>query len=188
MSTSTKITIPEYDRMIAAGEFEPREDHYVELIRGEIRQMSPIHPPHEYALDVLNMWSIDNHPREKVWVRNQNSLGIPALESVPQPDLFWVRKRDYSTSRPTAEDVILLIEVADSSLAYDRGEKASMYAEAGIQDYWIVNVRQQVVEVCRQPTAQGYQERRTCSAGESVAPLAFPEVQLEVDTIWKKAV
>lgn len=184
MSTVAHVTIAEYDRMIAAGEFEPREEHYVELIRGEIRQMSPIYPPHEAALDHLMYWSIDNSPRDLVRVRNQNSLGIPELESVPQPDLFWVRKRDYSKTRPTAEDVLLLIEVADSSLRYDRGTKSDLYAEAGIQDYWIANVQQQVMEVHRKPVGGRYQERQSYAMGQTLAPLAFPEIILEVASVW----
>ncbi len=184
MSTIAHVKIDEYDRMIEAGMFVPREEHYVELIRGEIRQMSPIYPPHEAALDKLSYWSIDNAPRDAAWIRNQNSLGIPELESVPQPDLFWVRKRDYSKARPLADDVLLLIEVADSSLRYDRGTKSDLYAEAGIQDYWIANVQQQVIEVHRQPVAGRYQDRRIFAQGESVAPLAFPEIVLEVASVW----
>lgn len=184
MSTVAHVTIAEYDRMIAAGAFEPREEHCVELIRGEIREMSPIYPPHESALDKLTYWSIDNAPRDTVWIRNQNSLGIPELESVPQPDLFWVRKRDYSQTRPTAEDVLLLIEVADSSLRYDRGTKSDLYAEAGIQEYWIANVQQQAIEVHRQPVNGHYVDRRTYGMGERVAPLAFPDVFLEVASVW----
>ena len=90
MSTIAHVTIAEYDQMIETGQFEPREEHHVELIRGEVREMSPIYPPHEAALDNLSYWSFDSAPRETVWLRNQNSLGIPELESVPQPDLFWV--------------------------------------------------------------------------------------------------
>lgn len=187
MSTVAHVTIAEYDRMIEAGKFEPREEHHVELIRGEIIQMSPIYPPHESALDILSYWSFDNAPRETVWVRNQNSLGIPELESVPQPDLFWVSRRDYSKARPQAEDVFLLIEVADSSLRYDRGTKSDLYAEAGIQDYWIANVQQQVIEVHRNPQNGHYSSKLTYALGERVAPLAFPEIFLEVAKIWPSA-
>jgi Uma2 family endonuclease len=187
MSTVAHVTIAEYDRMIEAGMFEPREEHYVELIRGEIREMSPIYPPHESALDILSYWSFDNAPRDLVWIRNQNSLGIPELESVPQPDLFWVRRRDYSKARPVADDVLLLIEVADSSLRYDRGTKSDLYAEAGIQDYWIANVQQKVIEVHRRPVDARYSDKRVYAMGERVAPLAFPEIDLEVARIWPNA-
>lgn len=184
MSTITKVTVEEYDRMIKEGAFEPREEHYVELIRGDIRQMSPIYPPHESALDYLVYWSVKNTPEDRVWIRNQNSLGIPELESIPQPDLFWVRKRDYSKVRPAVEDVFLLIEVADSSLGFDRGKKADLYAEAGIADYWIANVKQQVIEVRRQPREGHYQQLETYAVGQSVSPLEFPEIKLAVADVW----
>jgi Uma2 family endonuclease len=184
MSTGVRITVEEYDRMIAAGAFEPVEEHHVELIRGEIREMSPINPPHEDALDRLMYWSIDHCPRDQVRVRIQNSLGIPELESVPQPDLVWVRQRNYSKQRPTTADLLLVAEVAESSLRFDRGEKANLYAEAGIGDYWVVNVIAQVVEVRRQPVGGRYQEVRTFRIGESLRPLAFPELELSVGDLF----
>lgn len=187
MSTVARVSIAEYERMIGEGAFIPQEEHHVELIRGEIREMSPIYPPHEGALDHLTYWSMDNAPRDQVWIRNQNSLGIPELESIPQPDLFWVRKRDYSKVRPAVEDVFLLIEVADSSLRFDRGRKAELYAEAGIADYWIANVKEQVIEVRRQPVEGTYQQIETFPVGQSVAPLAFPEIELAVADVWPAA-
>jgi Uma2 family endonuclease len=184
MSTIARISIAEYDRMIAAGAFEPAEEHQVELIRGEIREMSPINPPHEDALDRLMYWSIDNVPRQEVRVRVQNSLGISELESVPQPDLIWVRQRDYSKQRPTTADLLLIAEVSESSLRYDRREKAQLYAEAGVQDYWIVNTIAQVVEVHRRPAATGYQEVLTFAIGEQVSPFAFPQLKLPVAELF----
>jgi Uma2 family endonuclease len=184
MSTDVRITIDDYDRMIDAGEFEPAEEHHVELIRGEIREMSPIHPPHENAVDRLLYWSIDNCPRDKVRVRSQHSLGIPELESVPQPDLAWVRRQDYSRRRPTTADLFLVVEVSDSSLRFDRGAKADLYAEAGIADYWVVNVVAQTVEVRRNPAGGRYQSVTTARIGESVRPLAFPELELSVADLF----
>lgn len=184
MSTVARFTVAEYDRMIEAGVFEPAEDHRVELIHGEIREMSPIHPPHENALDLLMYWSIDHAPRDKVRVRVQNSLGFPEFESVPQPDLLWVKNRDYSRSRPTIADVLLVVEVADSSLRFDRGEKAELYAQAGVQDYWIVNVQARTIEVHRGPAAGRYGSLQTYGHGESVSLLAFPELTCPVAAIF----
>src|SRR3954449_1525999 len=138
MSTSTRITMDQYDAMVRRGEFEPREEHHVELIYGEISPMSPINPPYDDAVDELAEWSFESLPRGAVRVRVQGSFGIPVLDSAPQPDLAWLRRHNYKTQRPTPEDVLLVIEVADSSLAKDRGLKAGLYAEAGIADYWIV--------------------------------------------------
>ena len=106
MSTTTKISLDQYRAMIDRGEFEP-PNHRVELIRGEIvpkdprGSMSPINPPHDSAVEELNEWSFDVLPRQAVKVRVQGSLGIPALDSQPEPDLSWLRRRDYSKNHPT---------------------------------------------------------------------------------------
>jgi Uma2 family endonuclease len=184
MSTGVRITVDEYDRMIIAGEFVPSEEHDVELIRGEIREMSPINPPHENVLERLMYWSVDNAPRGEVRVRLQHSLGLPDVDSVPQPDLAWVRLQDYSQQRPTAADVVLVVEVADGSLGFDRGVKANLYAEAGICEYWVVNVKGGTVDVYREPHEGRYREMRTFTPGESVAPRAYPQIRLAIADLF----
>jgi Uma2 family endonuclease len=184
MSTGVRVTIEEYDRMLSAGAFDPAEDHQVELIRGEIREMSPINPPHENVLERLMYWSVDHAPRKEVRVRLQHSLGLPEIECVPQPDLAWVRQRDYSRQRPTAADVILIVEVADTSLGFDRGEKADMYAEAGIGEYWVVNVNGRSVDVHREPHMGKYREVRTFTPSEFVAPRAYPQIRLSIAELF----
>jgi len=183
---TAKFSIADYDRMLAAGIFDFPEKQRVELIRGELRMMSPINPPHETALDRLLCWSFDHTPRDQVLIRNQNSLGLLELKSVPQPDLFWVENKDYSEQRPTSADVFLIIEVAETSLKYDLGEKAEMYARESIADYWVVNVIDRIVEVFREPENGRYQLTQTCKIGETITPLAFPEVTLSVAKIWAK--
>ena len=184
MSTSTRITLATYEEMILRGEFEPREEHQVELIYGEITEMSPIYPPHEYSVDFLCYWSIDNAPRAAVHVRTQGSFSIPLLDSLPQPDIVWLRREDYSRTRPLPGQVLLVIEVSDSSLAKDRGVKARLYAEGGIADYWIVNVRDRCVEVHRDPFGSSYRSIEVVRAGQEVRPLAFPEIALPVERIF----
>src|SRR5262249_46193319 len=132
MSTSTRITVEQYDEMIRKGLFEPREEHHVELIYGEIVPMSPIGPPHHSTVDELAEWSFDTAPREAVRVRVQGPVAIPGLDSEPEPDLVWARRHVYSDEHPGPQDILLLIEVSDSSLDKDRGLKARLYAEAGI--------------------------------------------------------
>src|SRR3954463_6286017 len=151
VSTTTRITLDQYDEMIRRGDFLPREEHHVELIHGEISPMSPINPPHDDTVDELNEWSFESLPRGAARVRIQGSFGIPLLDSAPEPDVAWLRRKDYSTERPLPEDVLLVIEVADSSLARDRGLKAGLYAAAGIADYWIVDIAGRAIEVRRDP-------------------------------------
>ncbi len=132
----------------------------------------------------MNEWSFESLPPKAARVRIQGSFGIPELNSVPQPDVAWLRRRDYSTTRPTPNDVLLVIEVADSSLAKDRGLKAKLYAKAGISDYWIVNIPGQCIEVGRDPQGKVYRSVEVFRAGQEVRPLAFPDVVLPVDRIF----
>jgi Uma2 family endonuclease len=164
--------------MVAAGVFDGRENGHVEFIRGEIRAMAPIGPEHEEVVDRLTEWSYENLPKGKGRIRVQNSVGLPSLESAPEPDVVWVVKRDYSRGRPTSDDVLLLIEVAESSLAYDRGEKADLYAQAGIKDYWIINLSERTIEVRRDPGLDHYRWLQTYTGDDEIRPLAMPDVVL----------
>jgi Uma2 family endonuclease len=184
MSTIARFSLAEYDDMIARGVFDGPHKRRIELIEGELRDMSPIGPVHEYEVDVLNDWSHENAPREEVLVRVQNSIGLSDLDSAPEPDLTWVKRRDYRKRRPSAADVLLLIEVSDSSLEYDRGEKATLFATAGIADYWIVNIPQRCVEVRRDPMGDTYAELRTYRPGDLIRPLAFPDLAFPVSLLF----
>lgn len=183
MSTGIRFTVTEYDRMIEQGVFADRPDQRLELIYGEIRERSVSSPAHEDTIDLLSYWSIDNTPRDQVRVRIQNSLGIPAFDSVPEPDVAWMKARNYRHRRPEPQDVLLVIEVAESSLAYDRGEKAELYAAARIKDYWIVNLIDHCIEVYRKPRGAAYRETTTYQVGQSVQPLAVPSVKLDVSYV-----
>lgn len=183
MSTVARFSLAEYDRMIEEAVFDPHTHARLELIRGEIREMTPAGPAHEDVLDRLSQWSYAHRPRG-VRIRVQESVGLPEAASAPEPDLTWVRQRVYSRARPTASDVLLLVEVAESSLAYDRTEKAEIYAQAGIRDYWVVNVADRAIEIRREP-AEGRYRSITISSGEDeVRPLAFPEIALRPCRLW----
>lgn len=185
MLVVSRFTIADYDRMIAEGKFEgglnrPR----IELIYGELRNMSPIGPPHEEIVDVLNQWSMTNVASRGVRVRIQNSIGIPALDSAPQPDIAWVKEKSYRSARPDGNDVLLIIEVADSSLKYDLGEKAKLYAAAGIAEYWVANIPDRCVEAFREPASGKYSTRDVHRGKDVVHPLAFPGVSLSVASLF----
>lgn len=182
MSTIARFSLAEYDRIVESGAFNQRR---LELFRGEIREMTPIGSPHEHAVDVLNRWSMKSVSEDQACIRVQNSIGLTESDCVPESDFAWVAARSYLHGRPQANDVFLIIEVSDSSLSYDRGEKATMYAEAAIADYWIVNLQDQVVEVHRDPHADGYATVTVYRGDDEVRPLAFPEAVLRPSTLWE---
>jgi Uma2 family endonuclease len=183
MSTDLHITCEQYDLMMRSGAFDGEHRRRVELIRGEIVPMSPIGALHEVLVDRLAEWSFLQTQRDLVWVRIQNSIGLPELESVPEPDIAWVARKDYSVQRPQAEDVHLIIEVADTSLRFDLGEKAALYAQAGVCDYWVIDVNHRRV-VFRDPDNGRYRSQETRAAGAEIRPLAFGDVSLNVTQLF----
>jgi len=166
MSAIATFTVDEFEHMIGCGAFTGPNDRRVELIRGELRDMSPTGLDHEELLDWLVDWSFDTVDCKIVQVRVQESLGIPELETTPLPDLVWARRQRIRRRRPRPSDVLLLAEVADSSVAYDTGEKARLYSEAGVRDYWVVDIPHRLVHVFRRPSAKGYRSHRKLAAGE----------------------
>ena len=172
------VTLAMYDRMIAAGVFDPAEAHRLELISGELHMMSPIGDRHADAVDWLVRWSTLAIDRQSLLVRVQNPLAIPGSESAPQPDIAWVTLRRYADRRPLPEEVSLLVEVADTSLEFDTSVKASLYAAAGIGDYWVVDLVSRAVIVFREPRSGGYESRSTHRGDQFVRPLARPEAAL----------
>lgn len=184
MSTIVRFSLSEYDRMIAQGVFDLDRRERLEFIRGEIREMSPIGPEHEDIVDWLNEWSA-RLQLPGVRIRVQESVGLPPLASAPEPDLAWVVRRSYRRARPTAADVLLLVEVAESTLCDDLGEKADLYAEAGIADYWVVNIPDRCIVVHRDPQGGRYREIRAHAGDEELRPLAFRDVVLRPASLWE---
>lgn len=172
------VTLAMYDRMIAAGVFDPAEEHPLELIGGDLHVMSPIGDRHADAVAFLTRWSSQQVDPDRTLVWVQNPLGLPGSESAPQPDIAWVAFRRYADRRPLPEEVALVIEVADTSLEFDTMVKAGLYATAGIADYWVVDLVSRAVIVFRDPRAGRYESRATHRGDDAVRPLARPEAAL----------
>jgi len=185
MSTVAHLTLEQYDRMIASGVFDPREENRLEFIRGEIREMSPIGSLHADVVARLNEWSFASLPEKAARVFVQSPIGLAESQSAPEPDLVWAKRRDYSQRRPAGDEVLLLVEVAESSLDFDTGEKAELYAAAGIADYWVVDLAARAVEVRRQPVEGRYRSLQTFTGDAEIRPLAFPEVVLRPASLWE---
>lgn len=164
----------EYDQLVALGIFEGER---IELIDGELRRMSPIGPPHTSTVDRLTELLILALVR-RARVRCQGSFAAGDL-SEPEPDFCVLPLGDYDHAHP--QEAHLIIEVSDSSLKYDRGRKAALYAERGVPEYWIVNLVDRVVEVHRGPQSGSYREQSVVPKGARLRLLAFPDVELAVD-------
>jgi Uma2 family endonuclease len=176
-----RFTVAEYDDMIARGVLT--ENDRVELIRGEIVPKMPIGDPHIECVDRLNMLLVP-----LVWnmatVSIQNPIHL--ADSEPEPDVVLKRRPTTASTytKPDPPDVFLIIEVAGSSLNYDRNVKAPLYAENGIVEYWIVNLVDRCLEVHRQPRPDGtYADTRTLRAGKSIDIAALPGVTIVVADI-----
>ena len=177
-----RFTVEDFAHMGEAGIFAV-EDR-VELIDGEIREMAPIGPSHAGVVDRLAERLIRRLAgRANVRIRNPILLG---RYTEPQPDLVVARRRvDYYTDRhPEAGDILLVIEVADSSLLYDQVEKAPRYATAGIPEAWLVDVSGETVTVYTGPNPDGYTEEQVLRRGEAIASTTVADLRLPVDEIF----
>ncbi len=177
-----RFTVEEFWRMAEAGLFLERPR--VELVDGEIVDMAPIGPRHALCVSVLSEWFV---PRlaGRALLFPQLSLRLgPRTEC--QPDLVLVRppRAAYRGANPAPSDALLLVEVADTSRAYDRQVKAPMYAAADVPEVWIVDVVSETVEVYREPASDRYREVRRVGRGGSAAPAAFPDLALPVDELF----
>lgn len=174
------LTIEEFQRMAEAGVFAG--DDRLELIRGEIVEMAAIGDRH--ALCVMLANDLLSELKPKGIVNPQNPLRLPGQVSVPQPDVVLLRRRpDFRSKPPHAGDVLLIVEVADTSLAYDRDVKIPLYAEAGISESWLADLTTDTIFAYWRPSPDGYQEVREYRRGERISPQAFPEERFLVDDL-----
>lgn len=173
--------VDEYHRMAQAGILT--EDDRVELIDGEIVEMNPIGAPHARCVMFLNDVFVRRLEGRAV-VSPQNSVRLDR-RTEPQPDIILLRPplARYAKTIPEPGDVLLIVEVADTSQYHDRVVKLPRYAAAGIPEVWIVDLGAAVLETYRDPAGSGYRSTQRLARGETVAPAAFPDVTLAVDDI-----
>lgn len=172
-----RFTVPDYHRIGEVGILD--EDANVELLAGDIVVREPPGPYHAGTVDRLTtLWA--SRMVGRAIVRVQNPIELPEVDSEPQPDLTLLRPRAdfYTTAHPGAADVLLVVEVADSSARPDRRVKIPLYARAGIREVWLVDVTTRRVELYRHPSAGGYREVRAAGDDEVFSPEAFPDLRL----------
>ena len=176
-----RFTVQEYHRMAESGILAP--DERVELVRGVVREMSPKNRAH-----VLTTWRVVKLLSEELKGRGsvyrEDPLVIADNDSEPEPDVLVCSSPDFDAYGTEATEPVLVIEVSESSLAYDLGDKATLYADTGIPEYWVVNLVDRVLVVLREPEEGGYASRSTLEVESHVSPLAWPDVQLPVSSLF----
>jgi Uma2 family endonuclease len=181
-TTRHPLTVDIYAQMVENGILG--EDARVELLNGALFDVSPIGSRHAAIVDRLN-FLFGRARGQEIIIRIQNPVQLNPI-SLPQPDVVLLRQRDdfYAEAHPGPADVLLLIEVADSSLAYDTEEKLPAYAAAGIPEVWIINLNDDCIDRHLTPDAQGYRLRERLRPGDDLTPTLLPETTLQVSTIF----
>ncbi|MEG4816771.1 Uma2 family endonuclease [Microcoleus sp. K5-D4] len=175
------FTVKEYHLMTEAGILS--EGDRVELIEGEIVKMAAIGTRHASSVKRLTRrFSLIPEDRATLGVQDPIQL---TERTEPQPDVVLLQPRAdyYATAHPVPSEVLLLVEVSDSTVDYDRDVKVSIYARSLIQEVWLVDLVENCLEVYRQPGPKGYSLMLKFWRGQQVAPLAFPELEVSVDFI-----
>jgi Uma2 family endonuclease len=177
-----KISADQFEQMGRTGILGP--EARVELLAGELIEMAPIGSRHAAAVAFLTRrFTRAVGDATLVWAQNPLRL---ADDSEPQPDLMLLRpKADcYRSAHPRPQDVLLLIEVADATLRFDRETKLPLYARHGIAEVWILDLDAERLEIYREPAAGGYRRKLERQGAESIAPVALSTVMLEVRAIF----
>ena len=175
------FNVTEYYRMTEAGILS--EDDHVELIEGEILEMSPIGSRHAACVKRLNTL-LGRLVGRDITISVQDPIHLDDY-SEPQPDVALLRSREdfYAEGHPAPSDVLIVIEVADTSVDYDRDVKVPLYARAGIAEVWLVNLPEDSIEIYAEPRNGAYGEFRQAKRGESIASRIIPALTLGVDTV-----
>ena len=175
-------TVEEYHRLTEAGILDAEER--VELLEGQILQMAAKNPPHS-ATNLCAANVLTQRLAGLALVRIQDPIILNPI-SEPEPDIAVVRlnTRFYQDRHPVAEEVFLILEIADTTLKRDRQQKAPAYARANISDYWVLDVNTRQIYVFRQPESGKYQEETLLSETDILSPLAFPEVEIQAEQLF----
>lgn len=176
------VTVDEFARMGEAGVFA--EHPRVELVDGEIRDMTPIGPSHAVVVSLLAE-QLFTRLTGKAYVSIQNPVRLDR-HNEPQPDAAVARRRldSYAVRHPGAGDILLVVEVGDSSLRHDRAVKAPRYGKAGIPETWLVDPAAETVTVLTGPGRDGYVHRQVHRRGDAIAATAVPALTVPVEALF----
>ena len=180
-TTKKLFTVDDYYRMADAGIFAPGER--VELIEGEIIEMSPRGARHVACVDRANaLFAVAFAGRAIVSVQNNVQLNN---YTEPQPDILLLKPREdfYASKKHSPEDVLLVIEVADTSLRHDRQIKLPLYAASGVPEVWIEDLQNDLLLVYREPAGKHYKNTLTLRREDSISIAGFPDVSIKVEAL-----
>ena len=176
-----KLTVVDFQRLGAAGILT--ESDRVELIDGELMDMAPINSLHaDYVDRLAQILTIQNYGDYRVRVQNPVQLDE---NSEVVPDLALVVNRGYRDAHPTSGDVLLLIEVANTTMAYDRELKIPLYARHGIPEVWLLDATEGRMDCYREPVLGNYRESRTAEPDETLTLERLPEVRVHLAALWR---
>lgn len=175
-----RFSVDDYYKMIDLGMLDTREK--AEIIDGELIKKMTIGDRHAFVVDFLTSFFIKTLP-DSIRVRVQNPLRLTDYDE-PEPDIVLTDLSKYDGKRhPRPEETILVVEVSDSTLKYDRDTKLPLYAAAEIQEVWIVNLQNKIIEVHQQPTVGIYQLAKIFKQGEIVESSVLPDLSLAVNSL-----
>ncbi|MFM2060473.1 MAG: hypothetical protein RLZZ507_143 [Cyanobacteriota bacterium] len=179
-----QISVTEYHRMVEMGIFHPEER--LELLSGQILKMAAKGTAHEAAITRIQR-ILNQRLGDQVLIRTQSPITLDDF-SEPEPDVAVVKTNvlDYEDHHPQPSEVFLVIEVADSSLKYDREVKSLAYAKSGIIDYWVLDVNGRKLCVYHDPSIAGYQSESILGENLTISPLAFPECEITIMDFLRK--
>ena len=180
-----RLTVDDYRRMSEAGIFH--ENDRVELIDGEIIKMAPTGSLHAGTVDQLTRLFILTFGQNAI-IRVQNPIVLDDY-SEPEPDLALLTPREdfYKSSHPIVRDLLLVVEIADSSLAYDREVKLPLYARSHIPEVWIVDLENRCVRVFQDPAEEGFARTRTLAHPYLLTPLRLPACEIDLSALFRRA-
>ena len=176
-----KITATEFFQMGKFGIL--KEGARIELLDGDLIEMSPSSPEHSFAVSGLHTYFAQKLAG-RVYITSQNPIVVSDV-NVPQPDIVIAKwSKDYANRHPGLADIELIVEVASTSLAYDRGAKRSLYAQHGVVEYWILNLNDGIVERYLYPKDGQYTRFEKLDMASSLSPMAFPDVAVDLKEVF----
>lgn len=179
-----RFSVEEYHRLALSGIL--KEEDKVELVQGEIVEMSPIGPKHASTVTRI-VRLLTEIFRDQYLISPQNPIQL-GLDSEPEPDIVILKEKAdfYATRHPKAEEVVFIIEVADSTLQYDKEVKLALYAQSGIAEYWIVDLQAHQLMIHSFPDGNTYQQLKCFQSGEDVFSTLLPNTIALVDVMGEK--